>query len=127
VARFEVNLPQGQTFGPSFNSNIALSPDGSYLAFAPLPGPVSIRRIDGLETRPIETTDAPGFRGSPLFSPDSRFISFIEGNAIISTKRPFLKAALSGGAPITLTEYDMFHRGDWAAGWIYWRRSIPEG
>jgi eukaryotic-like serine/threonine-protein kinase len=127
VARFTIDLPQGQTFGPSFNSNIALSRDGNYVAYAPLPGPVWIRRIDGLDTRPIETTDSPGFRGSPLFSPDSRFISFIEGNAIISTKRPLLKAALSGGAPISLAEYDMFHRGDWADGWIYWTAQYPGG
>lgn len=127
VARFVVELPEGQVFSPSFNSNIALSPDGTHLAFAPLPGPVSIRRIDALDAQIIETTDAPGFRGSPLFSPDGRFISFIEGNAIFSARRPFLKAALSGGAPVTLAEYDMFHRGDWADGWIYWTAQYPGG
>jgi Tol biopolymer transport system component/tRNA A-37 threonylcarbamoyl transferase component Bud32 len=127
VARFVIDLPEGQTFGPGFNSNIALSPDGTHLAFAPLPGPVSIRRIDALAARIVETTDAPGFRGSPLFSPDGRFIAFIEGNAIFSARRPYLKAALSGGAPVTLTEYDMFHRGDWADGWIYWTAQYPGG
>jgi serine/threonine-protein kinase len=127
IARFTVDLPQGQTFGPGFNSTIALSPDGAYLAYTPLPGPVWIRRLDGLEARPIETTDSPGFRGAPLFSPDSRSVSFIEGNAIFSSKRPFLKAAMSGGAPITLAEYDMFHTGDWAGGWIYWTAQYPGG
>jgi len=127
VARFVVDLPQGQTLGPGFNSTIALSPDGSHLAFTPLPGPLWIRRIDGLETRPIEETDTPGFRGAPLFSPDGRFVSFIDGNAIFSSKRPFLKAALSGGAPVTLAEYDMFHKGDWADGWIYWTAQYPGG
>ena len=127
VARFAVDLPQGQTLGPGFNSTLALSPDGAYLAYTPLPGPVWIRRVDGLESRPVETTDGPGFRGAPLFSPDGRFVSFIEGNAVISQKRPFLKAALSGGAPVTLAEYDMFHQGDWAGGWIYWTAQYPGG
>jgi eukaryotic-like serine/threonine-protein kinase len=127
VARFVVDLPEGQTLGPDFNSTIAISPDGSHLAYTPLPGPVWIRRVDGLEARPIETTDGPGFRGAPLFSPDGRFVSFIEGNSIFSAKRPFLKAALSGGAPVTLAEYDMFHQGDWADGWIYWTAQYPGG
>ncbi len=127
VARFVVDLPQGQTMGPGFNSTIALSPDGSHLAYTPLPGPVWIRRVDGLDARPIETTDSPGFRGAPLFSPDGRFVAFIEGNAIFSAKRPFLKAALSGGPPVTLVEYDMFHQGDWADGQIYWTAQYPGG
>ncbi|MBI4484825.1 MAG: protein kinase [Acidobacteria bacterium] len=127
VVRFEIRLPEGQVIAPTFNSSVALSPDGSHLAFTPLPGPVWIRRIDGLETRLIDTTDAPGFRESPFFSPDGRFVAFIEGNAIYSSMRPFLKAALSGGAPVALTEYDMFHRGDWADGWIYWTAQYPGG
>ncbi|MGH9254830.1 MAG: protein kinase domain-containing protein [Vicinamibacterales bacterium] len=127
VARFVVDLPEGQTLGPGFNPNLALSPDGAYLAITPLPGPVWVRRVDALERRPIETTDTPGFRGAPLFSPDSGFVAFIEGNAIFSSKRPLLKAALSGGAPVTLAEYDMFHKGDWADGWIYWTAQYPGG
>jgi serine/threonine-protein kinase len=39
-----------------------------------------------------------------------------------------LKASLSGGAPVKLADYDMFHGGDWAAdGWIYWTASYPGG
>jgi serine/threonine-protein kinase len=126
IARFVVELPEGRVIGPGFNPQIALSADGTYLAYTPLPGPVSIRRVDALDSRPITGTDSPGFRGAPLFSPDGKFISFIGGNAIFSSKRPFQKAALSGGAPVTLTEYDMFHRGDWTPdGWIYWTAHYP--
>jgi serine/threonine protein kinase/dipeptidyl aminopeptidase/acylaminoacyl peptidase len=128
VSRFTVDLPQGQVMIPTFNSNVALSPDGTLLAYTPLPGPVSIRRLDGLEGQPLEVTKSPNFRGAPLFSPDSGSISFIEGNSIFSSSRPFLKAALSGGAPVKLAEYDMFHRGDWGAdGWIYWTANYPGG
>jgi serine/threonine-protein kinase len=128
VSRFTVDLPQGQVMTPAFNSNLALSPDGTYLAFTPLPGPVSIRRLDGLESQPLEVTKSPNFRGAPVFSPDSASISFIEGNSIFSWARPFLKASLSGGAPVKLADYDMFHRGDWGAdGWIYWTANYPGG
>jgi serine/threonine-protein kinase len=128
IARFTVTLPKNHIIGPGFNPDLALSPDGTYLAYAEFPGPVSVRRVDALDSKPITGTDTPGFRGAPLFSPDNRFLSFIGGNAIFSTKRPFQKAALSGGAPVTLTEYDMFHRGDWTAdGWIYWTAHYPGG
>lgn len=128
VVRMTVDLPQNQTIGPEFNSKIALSPDGTHLAFTPLPGPVYIRRLDSLENQPLEITKSIGFRGAPLFSPDGGSISFIEFNSIFGWTRPFLKAPIAGGTPTRLVEYDSFHRGDWAAdGWIYWTSSYPGG
>lgn len=128
VSRFTVDLPPGQVFWPGFNPDLALSPDGTHLAFTPLPGPVSIRRLNSLESQPLEASTSPGFRGAPMFSPDGTHISFIEGNAILHWARPFQKAALSGGAAVKLTDYDMFHRGDWGPdGWIYWTAQYPGG
>jgi tRNA A-37 threonylcarbamoyl transferase component Bud32 len=128
VARFTVDLPKGEEFWPGFNPDVALSPDGTQLAFTPNFGSLSIRRVNGLETHPIEAAKAPDFRGAPMFSPDGTFVSFIEGNAFFSSRRPFQKAALSGGAATTLTEYDMFNRGEWAPdGWIYWTAHYPGG
>ena len=128
VVRLTVDLPEDQVIIPEFNPHIALSPDGTQLAFTPLPGPISIRRLDSLESRVLDSTKAPGFRGAPLFSPDGASLSFIQENAIIASTRPFFKAALSGGAPLTLTEYDAFHRGAWASdGRIYWTARYPGG
>ena len=128
VSRFTVNLPEGQVIGAAFNPYLALSPDGTLLAFTGFPGPVTIRRLDGLEGQPLESSISPNAHGAPLFSPDGAFISFIEGNGIISSSRPFLKAALSGGAAVKLTEYDNFHGGDWGSdGWIYWTATYPGG
>jgi len=128
VSRFTVDLPPDQVFWPGFNPDLALSPDGTYLAFTPLPGPVSIRRLSSLESQPLEASTSPGWRGAPMFSPDGTHISFIEGNAIYSSARPFLKAALSGGAAVKLMDYDMFHRGDWGRdGWIYLTAQYPGG
>jgi serine/threonine protein kinase len=126
VSRVGVDLPDGQVILPGFNSDVALSPDGTRLAFTTLPGPVFVRRLDSLSTTSLESVK--GYNTGPLFSPDGASISYIHGNAIISAAKPFLKAALSGGAPVTLTQYDMFHRGDWGAdGWIYWTGHYPGG
>ena len=126
VSRFTVDLPQGQIFYSSFNPDLALSPDGTHLAFATAPDGVFIRRLDGLEGRRLEASK--GYSTGPVFSPDGSSISFIQGNAIIASARPFLRAALSGGAPVKLAEYDMFHTGDWGAdGWMYWTAHYPGG
>ena len=121
-------MPKDQAIGPAFNPNIALSPDGTQLAFTPLPGPVYVRRLDSLDSQPLEVTKSPGFRGAPLFSPDGTSISFIEGNAIFAWARPFLKAPLAGGAPPSWPTTTSFISGDWAAdGWIYWTATYPGG
>jgi Tol biopolymer transport system component len=128
VVRMTIDLPEDQAIGPEFNSKIALSPDGTQLAFTPLPGPLYIRPLNSLDNQPLEITKPPGFRGAPLFSPDGASVVFIEGNSIFSWARPFLKASLAGGAPTRLVEYDSFHRGDWGAdGWIYWTSAYPGG
>jgi serine/threonine protein kinase/WD40 repeat protein len=128
VTRFSVDMPKGSVMVPTLNSNLALSPDGRFLAMTPLPGPVSIRRLDGLDSQPLEVTKAPNFRGSPVFSPDGTSISFVEGNGIIAAVRPFFRAPLSGGPATKLADYDNFHGGDWADdGWIYWTNAYLGG
>jgi eukaryotic-like serine/threonine-protein kinase len=128
VTRFSIDLPKGTTIGAGYNRSLALSPDGSQLGLTPFPGPVYIRRFDRLEAQPLESAASPGFRGGPVFSPDGSTLSFIEGNGIISSRRPFYKAALSGGATVKLADYDAFHEGDWASdGWIYYTAAYPGG
>ena len=128
ISRFTIELPKNQVIGPSYNPNLAFSPDGTQVAFTPFPGPVYIRRLHDLETRPLEVSSSRGFRGAPLFSPDGASISFIEGNAIFSWSRPFLKASLAGGAAVKLADYDAFHRGDWGPdGKLYWTATYPGG
>ena len=128
IIRFVVDLPRTAAIPPEFNPHIALSPDGTELAITALPGPVSLRRLDTLDAHPLAASEAPGFRGAPLFSPDGSSIAFIEGNSTFSPVRPFYAAALSGGAPVKLADYDAFHRGDWSEdGWIYWTGRYPGG
>jgi len=128
ISRFTIDLPDGQVIGPGFNSHLAFSRDGTHLAFTPFPGPVYIRRLDSLQSEPLEVSKSPGFRGGPMFSPDGTSISYIEGNTIFSASRPFLKASLAGGAAVKLAEYDAFHEGEWGPdGKLYWTASYPGG
>jgi len=128
ITRFTLDLPKDTSIGAGYNRQLALSPDGSQLALTPFPGPVYIRRFDRLDAQPLESAASPGFRGGPVFSPDGLTLSFIEGNGIISSRRPFYRAALSGGAAVKLADYDAFHDGDWSAdGWIYYTGAYPGG
>jgi eukaryotic-like serine/threonine-protein kinase len=128
LVTFSIDLPAGRVLTAGFNPNVAISRDGAYVAYTPLGGPVSLRRMDGLEPLRLEGSKTPGFPRAPVFSPHGDFLSYIEGDAIYSSKRQLQKAALSGGAPTTLFDYDMFHRGDWSDdGWIYWTAQYPGG
>jgi eukaryotic-like serine/threonine-protein kinase len=72
VQRFEITAPHA-----SANFVGALSPDGTRLVLGSsigTPGRLWVRRMDSLETRPIEGTE--GANGIPFWSPDSRFIVF---------------------------------------------------
>ena len=58
ISRFTIDLPKDSVIVPTFNANVALSADGTHLAYTPLPGPVVIRRLDSLDGRPLEASAA---------------------------------------------------------------------
>jgi hypothetical protein len=122
ITRFTVELPKDSLMIPTMNSSLALSPDGRFLALTPLFGPVYIRRLDGLDNRPLDEVHGErDFRGAPVFSPDSAFLSFIDGNGIISKNRTFLKVAVSNGAATRwpTTTISMAETGPQTAGLLY--------
>jgi serine/threonine-protein kinase len=89
------NLPQGQNINRTLMSAIAISPDGTNMVFV---------SNDRLYTRPISATQSspiPGTAGAlnPVFSPDGKWIAFWGFN-----DRTLKKIAISGGAPVTLTQ-----------------------
>ena len=128
VTRFTVDLPKDTVIGPTFNPLLALSPDGTRLAYTPFPGPLVIRQLDSVDSQPVEASGTRGFRQGPLFSPDGKSIAYVNGNAPFSWTRPFQKVTLAGGPALKLAEYDMFHRGDWSNdGWLYWTNRYPGG
>ena len=129
VSRFTVDFPKGTGTVPTLNSTIAISPDGTRVALTPWPGaPVIVRRLDALDSQPIEVTKTGAWHQAPQFSPDGQSVSYIDWNGIVGSVRPVMKAPLSGGPATKIADYDNFHMGDWTAdGWIYWTNTYPGG
>ena len=114
--RFSFDLPPGAPLMPTWNGQIAFSPDGRTLAYSHGPADAqvtSLRRFGELDGRPLP--DAPGM-SVPVFSPDGRHVIVMDPMA-----SALKKAAIGGGAPVLFANFDMAFRGDWAADdFYYW-------
>ena len=78
---------------PTLGSSIAISPDGTRLAYASgNPARLFVRRLD----QPA-ATELPGTQGAavPLFSPDGQWVGFIVGTKLY-------KISVEGGAAVTI-------------------------
>ncbi len=106
AVHFVVSLPStAQLAGLDFPS-LAISPDGSTLAFVASRGSQTqlfVRAMSSLESTPLQgTTNAV----APFFSPDGRWVAFFAGGEL-------KKVALSGGTPVTLCEAPVGLGGSW--------------
>ena len=96
VTRTAINLLPGQQLaGLEYGPAIALSPDGTHLAYVARQGStqqVYLRAMNNLEAKPI-----PGTEGAttPFFSPDGQWIGYFAGQKL-------KKVSVSGGAALTL-------------------------
>jgi Tol biopolymer transport system component/predicted Ser/Thr protein kinase len=96
VTRLVVNLPPGQQLaGLDSGPSLAISPDGTHLAYVARQGgmqQVYLRAMDSLEVRAI-----PGTEGAvnPFFSPDGQWLGFF-------ANRKVMKVSLNGGAALAL-------------------------
>ena len=92
----------------SFAGMVALSPDGSRLAFAAsrADGRASlwIRPLDAVEPRPLDGTDGASF---PFWSPDGRWLAFFAQGKL-------KKIEASGGTPQTLCDAPGARGGTWS-------------
>jgi serine/threonine protein kinase/Tol biopolymer transport system component len=113
VKRLTIRLPDAEPlalakFGPLGigRTAVAISPDGSVLAYAAERNGKSqlfLRALSQFDGRPI-----PGTEGaySPFFSPDGRSLGFFSENKL-------KKVSLQGGEPVTLCEARIPHGGSW--------------
>ena len=96
VSRTVINLPAGQQLaGLDIGPAVALSPDGTHLAYVARQGGTQqlyLRAMDSLEVKPI-----PGTEGAvnPFFSPDGQWVGFFAGGKL-------KKVSVSGGAVLPL-------------------------
>ncbi len=97
------------------SGSVALSPDGTRLAFVGSPTrggipSVYVRRLDQLQASLLAGTEG-GF--SPFFSPDGDWIAYFGQGKL-------QKIAITGGAPVTLCEASSGRGVSWSDdGWIY--------
>jgi serine/threonine-protein kinase len=96
VTRTLINLPPGQQLpGVENGPAVAISPDGTHLAYVARQGgtqQIYLRAMDSLEARSI-----PGTEGaiSPFFSPEGQWLGFFAGQKL-------KKVSVNGGAVLTL-------------------------
>jgi serine/threonine-protein kinase len=125
ATRFAISLPAGSRIVASFNPSLALSPDGRNLFYiiptrdSPRPFTPFIRPLDRFDAVSYESITG----GVPMFSPDSKSVCFIDEQT-----RTLRRAALNGGAPQVITQYEWIHQGDWGEdGFIYWTPAVRSG
>jgi Tol biopolymer transport system component len=99
--------PQGGTFGTIGTTMMALSPDGTRVAFVTMEGESPV-----LWVRPLSSASAQPLRGTegalfPFWSPDSRFVGFFADGKL-------RKIDVNGGAPITLCAAPSGRGGAWS-------------
>src|SRR5262249_15556935 len=96
VTRLMVPLAEGDAFTTGPAASLALSPDGTRLAYVAVSG-LYLRALDHLGATQIASVDARGLSSArgPFFSPDGRWVGFWESGHL-------KKVSVSGAAPVTL-------------------------
>jgi serine/threonine-protein kinase len=127
-AHVSIALPEGYEVGSSHLRAVAISRDGTRIAYVGLKdgrNRIFVRAIGDLESKELEGTEG---GDGPFFSPDGQWIGFFAGSKL-------RKIAVSGAALETLVDAPGHRGGDWGDdGYIYfaptnfssiWR--VPEG
>jgi serine/threonine-protein kinase len=123
TVRLSSVLGSGDYFGGSrWYPNIALSPDGSRVAYVATHNGVTqlyLRQIGEWDGQPLPGTfDA----NTPFFSPDGQWVGAVAGGKLV-------KIPVAGGAPVTVAQISYAVYGAcWSAdGWIYLGTEAPLG
>jgi predicted Ser/Thr protein kinase len=109
VTRTVINLPPGQQLaGLDGGPAVALSPDGTHLAYVAQQGgsqQIYLRALDSLEARPISGTEG---AVNPFFSPDGQWLGFFAGGTL-------KKVSVSGGAALSLADTSTPRGASWGS------------
>ena len=95
VTRTVINLPPGDELAALDFQAIAISPDGTQLAYVATHSgtrQIFLRALDSLEAKPLAGTEG---ANTPFFSPDGQWLGFFAGGKL-------KKISVNGGAPLTL-------------------------
>jgi Tol biopolymer transport system component/predicted Ser/Thr protein kinase len=108
VLRLTITLPPGEQLAALDSPAIALSPDGTQLAYVAIRGgsrQIYLRALDNLESRPIGGTEG---GNSPFFSPDGQWLGFFASGKL-------KKVSVSGGAAVILGDAGDPHGASWGS------------
>ena len=97
LGRFIETLPPGRVLENDGNPAVAISPDGSRIAYVGLSDgatQIYLRPLDQFEASPIAGTEG---AGGPFFSPDGRWLGFFAEGKL-------KKVAIAGGPATTLAQ-----------------------
>jgi Tol biopolymer transport system component len=112
VTRFSILLESGQTFGGSGRHILAISPDGTQIAYNASPGRLMLRRLDTLEAKPVAGSEIYPILTEPVFSPDGLSIAYY-----VAADQTLKRIPTVGGAPSTIgparNPLGMTWQGDW--------------
>ena len=105
VVRSTLTLPDGDPLTLHTSAaSLAVSPDGQYVAYVAGDWDTRrlyLRKLDMLEARLIEGSEG---AMTPFFSPDSEWVGFAKD-------RLLMRAAVSGGAPLRVSDFGGFATG----------------
>jgi serine/threonine-protein kinase len=122
--RFAITLPPNERLWLTANTNapVAISPDGSLLAYIGLRDgepQLFLRRLDQLDAKPVPGTSN---ATNPFFSPDGKWLAF---TADASSR--LMKVAVEGGSPLAICRAD-WGGGAWGAdGAIFFTPTYAQG
>ena len=102
VTRFAVTLPTGMQWTRAGRHLIAISPDGTHVAYV-ADSKLFVRRLDQFEAVAVVSVADPA---EPVFSPDGASIAYFSAGRL-------LKVALSGGAPQPLCDSVLPNGASW--------------
>jgi serine/threonine protein kinase len=131
VVRFAVALPPAQQLSVLSGSEphaIALSPDGTQLAYVARQNGVTqifLRALNSLESKPLPGTEE---GSTPFFSPDSQWLGFVGGYGKLK------KVSIDGGPAVDLCDVDsrLVFGASWGSqgsivfGYVGGLRQVPE-
>ena len=106
VTRFAIVLPEDASFYRTAAHILAISPDGTKLAYV-ANRQMFLRRLSELEARPV--AGVTGDVSAPFFSPDGEWLGFVSYQDSL-----LKKIRIAGGAAVTLCKVNLPFGASWA-------------
>jgi eukaryotic-like serine/threonine-protein kinase len=116
-----VPLPDGGNFTGTGRHYVAVSPDGSRMAFV-AGNRLHLRSMSDFEAKPIPGTDALNNVTEPVFSPDGQSLAFYA-----AADNTLKKVAITGGAATTICPALNPYGMTWGENAIVFGQAVPDG